>query len=339
VARCPIAGGDTGTLELGVSDRMVAQQLAEFRRTVLWALAVCAALGAGLALLLTHLLTRPIHRLVQAANRIGEGDFETRAEIVFSDEIGRLTVAFNHMAASLMRYREQVQVKEKARLSLIDRVVEAQEEERKRVSRELHDHLGQSLLSILLQVRSTRDASGRTDPRLRPIEEAICGLTDDVRRLAGGMRPAMLDDHGLDTALARYVKEVSERSGLDIDYQSTCPPGRERLPGRIEVTLFRIAQESLANVLRHAEARRASVVLLRQPRDVTLLVEDDGRGFDPAIIQDKGDRCIGIIGMKERVALLGGDFVIQAAPGGGTTIRARIPLSEDDDADTDPDCR
>jgi signal transduction histidine kinase len=339
IARCPIGGGDAGTIELGVFGQMVTEQVATFQATVLWALAICVALGSGLALLLTHLLTRPIHRLEQSANRIREGDFQTRADVIFNDEIGRLAVAFNEMAASLTRYREQVQVKEKARLSLIERIVQVQEDERKSISRELHDQMGQSLLALLLQVQSSRDRGGLSESLFRQIEETIRQLIDEVGTLAGGMRPAMLDDHGLDSALARHVKEVSERSGLDIDFQCTCPPGLERLPSRVEVTLFRIAQEALANVLRHAHALHASAILLRHPHDVTLLIEDDGRGFDPAIIQDKGDKCIGLIGMKERVALLGGDLLVQSAPAGGTTIRARIPVSEDDDADTDLDRR
>lgn len=334
---CPIGGGDVGSIQLGVQDDIVAQQLAVLRDGVLSALALCVTLGAGLALLLTHLLTRPIHHLVESANRIREGEFETRADAFSNDEIGRLAVAFNEMAAGLMQYRREVQAKEKARLSLIERIVQAQENERKILSRELHDQLGQSLLALLLKVQSNHDLGAPRDPLLQDVEKTIRQIAEEVHRLAGGMRPSILDDYGLDSALARHIEEVSQSSGLDIDYQFTSPPGLDRLPSRIEVPLFRIAQEALANVLRHAQASHASVIVLRQLRDVTLLIEDDGQGFDPGILQETGDRCLGLVGMKERVALLGGSLAIQSVPREGTTIRARIPLSEDTDAYPDLD--
>ena len=147
-----------------------------------------------------------------------------------------------------------------------------------------------------------------------------------------------LHQYGLLVALQNFALRIQQQFGMTCVVQAGA-----RAPARLKNTtavhLFRIAQEALANVLRHAHACHASVILLRQPHDVTLLVEDDGQGFDPAIIQEKGDKCIGLIGMKERVALLGGDLLIQSAPRGGTTLLARIPLSDDDHADTDLDRR
>jgi signal transduction histidine kinase len=333
--RCPVAG--VGSVQLGILDLTVAQRLAALRGSILRALAWCMVLGAGLALLLTHILTRPIRHLVDSANRIRDGEFEARARIFSNDEVGRLAVAFNQMAAGLLQYRQEVEAKEKVRLSLIEQIVQAQENERTSISRELHDHLGQSLLALLLQVQSGRDRSGPSASIFQHIEATILQVIDEVRRLAGGMRPSILDDYGLDSALARHVEEVTQVSGLNIDYEFTCPPGLKRLPIRIEVPLFRIAQEALANVVRHANAPHASVILIRQLRDVTLLIEDNGQGFDLAIAQERGEKCIGLIGMQERVALLGGDFLIQSVPREGTTIRVRIPLSEDADAHTDLD--
>jgi signal transduction histidine kinase len=236
-----------------------------------------------------------------------------------------------------MQYGQDVQAKDKARLALVENIVQAQENERKSISRELHDHLGQSLLALLLQVQSGRDSHGLSDAFIKPIEKTVRQLIDEVRRLAGGMRPSILDDYGLDSALGRHVEEVAQRSGLDIDYEFTCLPGLQRLPLGVEVPLFRIVQEALANVVRHANAAHASVIVLRQLREVTLLIEDDGQGFDTAIVREKGDRRIGLIGMQERVALLGGDFLIQSVPRNGTTIRVRVPLSEDSDAHTNSD--
>jgi len=333
--RCPVAG--IGSVQLGFADAMVVQRLAALRGTILRALAWCLVLGAVLALFLTHLLTRPIHQLVESARRIRDGEFDARAKVFSNDEVGRLAVAFNQMAEGLGQYRLEVQAKEKARLSLIESVVQAQENERKSISRELHDHLGQSLLALLLQVQSGHATTGPADSHTQSIEQSIRGLIDEVRRLAGGMRPSILDDYGLDSALARHAEEVARLSGLKVGYQCTCPPGMGRLPLAVEVPLFRVAQEALANVVWHAHATHASVILLRHPHDVTLLVEDDGAGFDPAAVREHSDRCLGLVGMQERAALLGGDFLVQSVPGQGTTIRVRVPLSEDADADTNPD--
>jgi signal transduction histidine kinase len=340
--RFPILGGHAGTIQLGVLDKMVSHELARLTRTVIWALILCATIGICLALLLTSILTRPIHHLVQSANRIREGEFQTRAEVFSNDEVGRLAIAFNQMAEGLMRYSEQVQAKEKARLSLIERIVQVQEDERKSISRELHDHLGQSLLALLIQVQSgckfaeaRCDNSELTGSLCHDVEKAIRQITGEVHRLAWGMRPSILDDYGLESALARHIEEISKNAGLEIDYQFTSPDGLQRLPSRIEVPLFRIAQEAMTNILRHSKASHASVVILRQLHEITMLIEDDGQGIDPEIVRGKGDQCIGLMGMRERAHLLGGSFLVESVPGEGTTIRVRIPLSEEQDAHTD----
>jgi signal transduction histidine kinase len=339
-----ISGGYVGTIEVGVLDRMVSHELATLRNTVIWGLLLCAIIGVCLALQLTGIMTRPIHHLVQAANKIGDGRFETRAEVFSNDEIGRLAVAFNQMAEALMKYRQEVQIKEKARLSLIERIVQVQEDERKSISRELHDHFGQSLLALMLQVESgCKFSIGKCEFMDCPksicfeVKDTIRQIIEEVHRLAWGMRPSILDDYGLDSALARHIQETSKAAGLEIDYQCTTPDGMERLPARIEVTLFRIAQEALTNVIRHSKASRASVILLHQIGEITMLVEDDGQGFDRAV--SRSDQCLGLMGMRERANLLGGSFVVESAPGEGTTIRVKIPLSEEENAHTDFDSR
>jgi signal transduction histidine kinase len=328
----PVVGGYAGTIQIGVLDHMVSHELATITRLVLWGLILCASVGICLAMWLTGILTRPIHHLVQAAKRIGEGNFETRAQVFSNDEIGRLAVAFNQMGDALMRYRQEVQAKEKSSLLLIERIVQVQEDERKNISRELHDHFGQSLLALMLRVQS---ASAQLPGALiSSIESTIKQMIADVHRLAWGMRPSILDDYGLDSALARHIEEVAKTAGLEIDYQFTSPEGLPRLPNRIEVSLFRIAQEAITNLIKHAKARHASVIVLRQIRDITMLVEDDGQGFDMPEVQDKGGQCLGLMGMKERVNLLGGSFVVESIPGEGTTIQVRIPLHEEQDVDT-----
>jgi signal transduction histidine kinase len=345
-ARFPMVGSFSGTIQLGVFDQAASRELSVLTRKVLWVLLLCAAIGICLALLLTNILTRPIRHLVQSANRIREGEFETRAEVFSNDEIGRLAAAFNQMAQALRRYRQEVEAKEKARLSLIERIVQVQEDERKNISRELHDHFGQSLLALMLEVQSgCKYSPGRCEfttlsgSLCSNVENTIRQIIGEVHRLAWGMRPSILDDYGLESALARHIEEVSKNAGVQIDFQFISPDALPRLPIRIEVPLFRIAQEAITNMIRHAKASHASVVILRQIHDITMLVEDNGKGFDLALVQNKGDQCLGLMGMKERVNLLGGSFVIESVPGEGTTIRVKIPLSEEHDVHTNPDSR
>ncbi len=325
---CPILDGHAGTLQLGVTDQTITGELAAVTETVWWSLLLCVTIGAGLALLLTHILTRPIRHLVQAAKQVREGNFQTRSEIFSADEIGRLAVAFNQMTESLDGYRREVQEKEAVRVSLIEKIVHTQEEERKSISLELHDQLGQSLLALLLVVQSSSKEQGPPVAVCLDLEQRIRQLIDDVRRLAWGMHPSILDDFGLDFALARHMEEISSHFKLPVDYQYSCSAGLGRLPGRIEVPLYRIAQEALTNVVRHARASRASAVVLQRHQEVTMLIEDDGRGFDGEPLLRDGARCLGLTGMKERAALLGGSCEVESVPGQGTTIRVTIPLDE-----------
>jgi signal transduction histidine kinase len=338
----PIIGGHVGYVQLGVLDHIVTHELDSLRSKLLWALFLCAAIGIAYALMLTGILTRPIHHLMQAANKIREGQFTARATVFSNDEIGRLSVTFNQMAESLMQYRQEVQAKEKARLLLIERTVQIQEDERKSISRELHDHFGQSLLALLLQVQSgCKFSPSKCEYASRPgslcdnVEKTIRQIIDEVHRLAWGMRPSILDDYGLESALARHIEEVIKTTRLEIDYQFISPEGLSRLPIGVELSLFRIAQEATANIIKHAKASHASFVVLRRLHEVTMLIEDNGLGFDFIEASKKGDECLGLMGMKERVNLLGGGFVIESVPGEGTTIRVQIPLGEDSNADTD----
>jgi signal transduction histidine kinase len=338
----PIIEGYVGYVQLGVLDRIVTRELDSLKSKVLWALFLCATIGTAYALMLTGILTRPIHHLVQATNRIREGQFTARATVFSNDEIGRLAVSFNQMAESLMRYRDEVQAKEKARLSLIERTVQIQEDERKSISRELHDHFGQSLLALLLQVQSgCKYSPSKCEYATLPgslcasAENTIRQIIGEVHRLAWGMRPSILDDYGLEKALARHIEEVTKTTQLEIDYQFISPDGLGRMPIGVEVSLFRIAQEATANIIKHAKASHSSFVVLRQPHEVTMLIEDDGQGFDYPTAHKKCDQCLGLLGMNERVNLLGGSFVIESARGEGTTIRVRIPLGENLNANTD----
>jgi signal transduction histidine kinase len=238
-------------------------------------------------------------------------------------------VAAATIAEQLSR-REARDAQERANVlerKLLERVLETQEDERKRLARDLHDDLGQALSVLLLELASS--SPGALSPEFRDhLAESLRELTGKVYGLSRNLRPAILDDLGLDSAIAHYIAGLSERMGLSVDYQFVCPPGLDsRLPSGVELTLYRVTQEALSNVARHAGASRASVIVLRGQNEATLVVEDDGRGFDVKAIRNlQGPGGLGLTGMQERLELVNGKLVIDSIPGQGTSIKATIPL-------------
>jgi signal transduction histidine kinase len=235
----------------------------------------------------------------------------------FTDTDLRLTEIFAARAAVAVDLSERV-----AR-DTVRRVVEAQELERGRLARELHDETGQALTSILLGLKSIRSA--RTEADADKAEADLRGLIvqalQDVRRLAVELRPTALDDFGLAAAVERLAETFEERTGIHTALQANLPDGR--LPIDTETVLYRIVQEALTNVIKHAGAERVSIVLTERDGAVRAVVEDDGRGF---AADDVRDDALGVVGMRERVALVGGTLEVESAPGAGTTLAAYVPL-------------
>ena len=202
------------------------------------------------------------------------------------------------------------------------RVVEAQELERRRLARELHDQTGQELTSVLLGLKAVEEATGDAEraEALSAVREQVVETLHDVRRLAVELRPKALDDFGLVPALERLRDTFAEQTVMRVDLESQI---RDRLPADVETALYRIVQEGLTNIVKHAQASAVSIVLRRSRSAVTALIEDDGRGFTP----DGSTDGLGLLGMGERLALLGGKLKVESRPGAGTTIVAEVPLS------------
>jgi signal transduction histidine kinase len=204
----------------------------------------------------------------------------------------------------------------------IRRVVEGQELERARLARELHDETGQALTSILLGLRSLESTLESADApaALASVRELVVSTLHDVRKLAVELRPAALDDFGLGPAIERLVDTHRRDASVAVDLEIQL--GGERLPADVETTMYRIVQEALTNTTKHAGATRISVLVTRTPNAAVLVVEDDGRGFDPTDANDG----LGLAGMRERVALVDGRLRIETGSEAGTTIAAEIPL-------------
>ncbi|MGD0815954.1 MAG: response regulator [Verrucomicrobiota bacterium] len=211
------------------------------------------------------------------------------------------------------------------------RLSEAQETERGRISRELHDRLGQDLTALKLGLQNLRrqGASAHTaGESLGKLEKLVENLMSDVHRLAWKLRPSVLDDMGLDRALQRYTEEWTQTTGVPVDLHTSKDLESHRLPREFETILYRITQEALTNVARHAQAKRVSVLVERRPGFVLLIVEDDGQGFDAQSVgaAPAGPGKLGVLGMQERVRLAGGSLSIESTPGAGAAVFARLPL-------------
>jgi PAS domain S-box-containing protein len=218
---------------------------------------------------------------------------------------------------------------EEARKQLLRQLVTAQENERRRISRELHDQMGQHLTALIFGLKLLQSSPQDRQPsesRLSQLLELADRLEREVHHLAWELRPPELDHLGLRAALSNYVEKWSEHCGITADLVSTGMDHR-RLPPEVETTVYRVVQEALTNVLKHARARSVSVILEQRPDHVLAVVEDDGRGFnyeETAVTPEGG---LGLHGMKERVTLAGGTFDLESGAGAGTTLVIRIPFT------------
>jgi signal transduction histidine kinase len=235
----------------------------------------------------------------------------------FSDDDLRLAETLAERASVAVDLSERVS------RDAVRRVVDAQELERKRLARELHDETGQALTSILLGLKPLESAVATEEGRaaVASLRELVVLTLQDVRRLAVELRPSALDDFGLVPAVERLADTFREQTGMRVDLESNL--GEARLPSEVETVLYRIVQEALTNVVKHSGAGRVSILLTTKDGGVAAVVEDDGSGFDP---QPTGEHGLGLAGMRERVGLVGGRLQIESASGAGTTLVAEVPL-------------
>jgi two-component system, NarL family, sensor histidine kinase DevS len=247
------------------------------------------------------------------------------AEARFTDADLRLAEIFAARAAVAVDLNQRV-----AR-DTVRRVVEAQELERQRLARELHDETGQALTSILLGLKAIRVARNPegAERAEADVRDLVVQALQDVRRLAVELRPSALDDFGLVPALQRLASTFEERSGIRTAIEASI--GDERFPPDVETVLYRLVQEALTNVVKHAGAGNVSIVLTRRDGGIGVVVEDDGRGFVP---EEAREASLGLVGMRERLALVGGTLTIESSPGSGTALVAHVPLTS---ADADGD--
>ncbi|HYJ13232.1 MAG TPA: sensor histidine kinase [Thermomicrobiales bacterium] len=285
-----------------------------------------ATAGAILSVAVNFFVLRaafePLDHLERLSESVRAGDLSARAKpIRVSDpQISRLVDTFNATLDELEQNQRRLR-------ELVTQVINAQEGERKRIARELHDDTAQILFAQLLNITALK---GSVDPAVQRAAESLEPMTveaiEGVRRLALELRPPALDDLGVREAIAELAQRIAENSGLDVEVHTEL--SRERLPAEIELVLYRVAQEALTNAVKHAAARQVVVDLTRGEEGVLLVVSDDGRGFS---VSDKGSRDeeglgLGLFGMEERATLVGGTLNINSFPYRGTRVEMFVPL-------------
>ena len=265
----------------------------------------------------------PLVRLERTANAVRRGEYGRRApDSYLSDPtIRQLTDTFNAMLTAQEESRA-------ALAALSSRTLDAQEEERRRIARELHDETAQELTALLVQIRlAAAGAPEGAREGFAELRAATARILDGVRRLARELRPTILDDLGLVEAVRAYAQETAARTALQITVRATNFAGR--LDPTQELVLYRVVQEAISNVAKHAEASAVGVTFERWDDVAWATIGDNGRGFDLSSVATPAPsgQGLGLLGMRERLALVGGKLDIDTRPGGGTIVRARLPLA------------
>lgn len=318
--------GRADTVRVGMSDRSLVSAVSENTRDLIVLVAAAVSASMVLTFWLSYYLTHPLSHLLAAVQNVARGDFTQRIASPSPDEVGRLGTAFNLMA-------EELEAKEISRKELMGQVISSQEEERRRVARELHDELAQQLTSVLLNLEvldskglDVTPEAGDAIQRMRRVTESALAET---RKLIGDLRPTVLDDLGLVPAIRSYAEDHLRPMDTAITVTTTNIP--EGLPRAVGTAVYRIVQEAISNVARHAYATQATITL--DVRDSILggRVADNGCGFASGPLEADSvarQAQLGLIGMEERASLLGGTLTVNSHIGRGTVIEFAVPLRE-----------
>ena len=315
------------------------------------ALVVALFLSWGMA----HSLVRPVSQLTRAARNISRGDLSQPVPQLGSGEVGDLGRSFDTMRLALGKSRDEIQQwnrkleekvaertrelersyqeieqKEAARRELLSKILSVQEEERKRIARELHDETTQSLVALVMRLEALaatpQEAVGKIGDGVNNIRGLAIRTLDNIHKIIFDLRPSVLDDLGLLAALRWYAENRLAASNIKAHIE--LPDEDKKLQPQIEIALFRIVQEAVTNIIRHAEAHNVILTVEFVDSRIRIEVEDDGKGFDTGAVSTRRDKNqgLGLLGMEERVALLGGKFFIDSQPGSGTHLVIDVPL-------------
>ncbi len=292
------------------------------RNNILYLSILMSLLLFAFVYIIARRISLPIIQLKHAAQKIAEGNYNVFVEdIVSNDEIGSLVVAFNEMSAKIKEQTEKINLERSMRLSSM---IDGQELERQRLSRELHDGLGQSILAIKMRLERVNKVSPeKAKIIMSEVQDLFTNTINEVRSISNDLMPAVLNEFGLVDALSNLCREISENSGVKVNFHHKEFPGE--IPAKTSTYLYRISQEALSNIIKHANAKTAEIELASDAENIYLSISDSGIGF--CYKEDRKLCGNGISNMKERVFLLKGEIEISSNKKNGTKIRIKAPLS------------
>jgi len=274
----------------------------------------------GFVFFISRSMTKPLIRLRDATVNLGKGKYDIDLPVHTHDEIGELTASFNIMARQIKEKTTELQLERYGRMRS---VFDGEELERQRLSRELHDGIGQSLIAIKLRLENLLYLEGKDiHNSIQELKNYFDQIIDEVRRISNNLMPSVLEVFSIPIAFRNLFSETEEHSGLRINFEAI--GNFDDLNKKIKTYIYRLVQEALNNIVKHAEAHEVMVCLTREPDKLTLVIRDDGKGFaNESIGMDGGN---GIHNMRERASLLQGRIEIQSAPLKGTTITLTVPI-------------
>jgi methyl-accepting chemotaxis protein len=285
--------------------------------------------GTGIAILLVVLtallisgsIARDLAVVVQGTKALASGDLNKRIQVKSKDEIGQLGNAFNTMAAAMANTHAQL-------LQAGEKLLSVQDEERRRIARELHDESGSALTALIVNLQNIGAAKSvdQAKAQIENVQQEAVKTLENVRRIAHGLHPLVLEQFGLAAAVEQYVNKFASSHVIKTQVRVSRLP--KNIPYTVSTTLFRILQEALTNIAKHADAREVSVVIDNGEGSIVLVVEDDGNGFDEEVVGFAGNMGLGLRGIKERVSLLNGTVEFEPTPGTGTTLYVTIPAGD-----------
>lgn len=335
----PIDNGLVGYFRIGLSEKPMMQLLQRrLVEMVVLIFFICVA-ASWLATRYARSFLRPIQHMAAAVRQLGRGNYHVKVPEHAPDDIGRLARAFNTLSSQLYakdkensRLVAALQDKEKLRMWLISQLFSAREDERRRISRELHDETSQSMVSMLAYLRIIMDKTGddTTKGLLRDVRDLMKDTLEGLRHLAVNLHPPLLDDLGLIVAMEKYL-DTFRRTQPHIAITFSTDGDFSALSHPISLLCYRLMQESLTNIVRHSRADTVRIDLSVHDDTLTLSIRDNGIGLSEDTLEKaRLDNHLGIVSMRERTELLNGRFAIGSSPDGGTHIAITLPLTEDD---------
>ena len=293
------------------------------RNSILLISIIIASIVFIFAFVISRRITQPLKSLQKASKQIGEGNYEINLEITSNDEIGSLTDAFNNMSQQLKKQNEEIEAEKTKKVSSL---IDGQEMERQRLSRDLHDSLGQSILAVKIKLEQAKSANIEKNQQIiNETLELIRNTIYEIRNISNDLMPPVLEAFGVEYGLKNLCKDTSANTGISISFK--CENIPESLDKKLQIYLYRISQEAINNITKHSQATEASIKITCVDNNIFLNIADNGKGFDSNKINIQGN---GILNIKQRVELLKGECSLLTSIGKGTRISIKIPISKNE---------